>query len=194
MLNAIPMKKAVTSETFGMCVLDLIYIYIYIYKREREREREIICNSGSSQAIWFHIPVCVLYSLSRKRRRYRTQTGDLNPYPLWSPNKNYILLRYYCTNIKENIILWIWYFSLLKTYFDHKYWRTKRKFWPTNNNQRWRILCWEHTLSESVTASHWLFTTVCCHFSRRKLLVISLVEYKAKMGTEMKDSVKCIFL
>jgi hypothetical protein len=27
-----------------------------------------------------------------------------------------------------------------------------------------------------------------------KLLVISLVEYKAKMGTEMKDSVKCIFL
>jgi hypothetical protein len=26
-----------------------------------------------------------------------------------------------------------------------------------------------------------------------KLLVISLVEYKAKMGTEMKDSVTCIF-
>jgi hypothetical protein len=27
-----------------------------------------------------------------------------------------------------------------------------------------------------------------------KLLVISLVEYKAKMGTEMKDSVKCILI
>jgi hypothetical protein len=27
-----------------------------------------------------------------------------------------------------------------------------------------------------------------------KLLVISIVEYKAKMGTEMKDSVKCFFL
>ena len=27
-----------------------------------------------------------------------------------------------------------------------------------------------------------------------QLLVISLVQYKAKMGTEMKDSVKCIFL
>jgi hypothetical protein len=26
-----------------------------------------------------------------------------------------------------------------------------------------------------------------------KLLDISLVEYKAKMGTEMKDFVKCIF-
>jgi hypothetical protein len=27
-----------------------------------------------------------------------------------------------------------------------------------------------------------------------KLLVISIVEYKTKMGTEMKDSVKCFFL
>jgi len=27
-----------------------------------------------------------------------------------------------------------------------------------------------------------------------KLLVISLVEFKANMGTEMKDSVKCILL
>ena len=35
--------------------------------------------------------VCVLYSLSRRRTEYRTQTGNMNPYPLWSPNNNYIL-------------------------------------------------------------------------------------------------------
>ena len=78
MLNVIPMKKA---ETFGICVLVLIYIYILKREkereREREREREIICNSGSSQAIRVHIPVCVLYRLSRRRREYITQTGNL---------------------------------------------------------------------------------------------------------------------
>ena len=77
MLNVISRKKAVTSETFGICVLVLIYIYIYILKREREREREIICNSGSSEAIRVHIPVCVLYPLRGRRREYITQTGNL---------------------------------------------------------------------------------------------------------------------
>jgi hypothetical protein len=65
----------------------------------------------------FIFPVCVLYSLSRRRSKYRTQTGNMKQYPLWSPNNNYILLKSSCTNIKEYIILWIWYFSLLKTYF-----------------------------------------------------------------------------
>ena len=39
-------------------------------------------------------------------KEYRTQTVNMNPYPLGSPNNKYILLRTSCTNIKEYIILY----------------------------------------------------------------------------------------
>ena len=75
---------------------------------------EYVCSA--SMLLWFKSSdyCIVLYSLSRRRREYRTQTGNMK---LWSLNNNYILLKSSWTNIKEYIILWIWYFSLLKTYF-----------------------------------------------------------------------------
>ena len=85
------------------------------------------------------------YSMSGRRRECRTQTGNMNPYPLWSPNNNYILFKSSCT------------FSWLISLF-----------------------VWDANLFVAILADN-------------KLLVISLVEHKAKMGTKMKDSVKCIF-
>jgi hypothetical protein len=50
------------------------------------------------------------------------------------------------------------------------------------------------TISRSSSASKSVANLFVAILADDKLLVISLVECKAKMGTEMKDSVKCIFL